>query len=73
MRNNSKSRKTPPSKDIQSIQLDLFSSFVSNEGQTISNTVEIWEKIPKYFFTARQIEKLRPETGQPDPYKASTH
>ena len=64
-----KPSRTPPSKEVKSIQLELFTSFVSNDQQSMSNTIEIWEKIPKYFFTSRQIEKLRPATGQPDPYK----
>ena len=69
MEENKKNKKTPPSKEIKSVQFDLFASFVSNNVDAVSNTIEIWEKIPKYFFTARQIEKLRPKTGQPDPYK----
>lgn len=64
-----KNIKTPPNKSIASVQLDLFSHFVANDKSVMSNTVDIWERIPKYFFTARQVEKLRPESGQPDPYE----
>ena len=60
--------KTPPSKEIKSIQFDLFGEFLSNDKQKVSNTVEIWERIPKYF-SSRTLEKLRPEKGQPDPYE----
>jgi hypothetical protein len=61
--------KTPPNKLIASAQFDLFRHFVTNDKSEVSNTVDIWERIPKYFFTAKQIEKLRPEKGQPDPYE----
>jgi hypothetical protein len=61
--------KKPPKKAVKSIQYDLFSSFITNEEQNISNTVDIWESIPKYFFTHRQVEKLRTSTGHADPYK----
>lgn len=61
--------KTPPKHPIKSIQFDLFGEFVTNDKNKISNTVEIWERIPKYFLTPAQIEKIRPEKGQPDPYE----
>jgi hypothetical protein len=62
-------KKQPPTKPIKSAQFDLFSQFVTNDQSEISNTVEIWESIPKYFFTPRQVQKLRTETGHADPYK----
>lgn len=52
-----------------SVQMDLFSSFLSNDSSKVSNTVEIWESIPKYFFTTRQVEKLRSADGSAKPYK----
>src|SRR5687768_10288450 len=61
--------KKPPEKYIKSLQLDLFSQFVTNDKSEVSNTVEIWESIPKYFFTPKQVEKLRTESGHADPYK----
>ena len=54
---------------IKSIQYDLFSQFVTNDPENVSNTVELWESIPKYFFTPAQVEKLRTPTGHADPYK----
>ena len=62
-------KKLPPTKIIKSIQYDLFSQFVSNEPKEVSNTVELWDSIPKYFFTPKQVEKLRTSTGHADPYK----
>lgn len=61
--------KTPPEKYIKSPQLDLFSQFVTNDSSSVSNTVEIWESIPKYFLTPLQVKKLRTKTGHADPYK----
>lgn len=61
--------KEPPKEPIKSLQLDLFSQFVTNNTSDVSNTVEVWESIPKYFFTPKQVEKLRTKTGHADPYK----
>ena len=41
----------PPPDDIKSVQLELFGQFVTNDQSEVSNTVELWESIPKYFFT----------------------
>ena len=62
-------KKDPPANAIKSIQFDLFSTFVSNDGRNVSNTVEMWESIPKYFFTPRQVEKLRTDGGLAEPFK----
>jgi hypothetical protein len=61
--------KQPPALPIKSPQYDLFSQFVTNDKSEVSNTVEVWESIPKYFFTAGQVKKLRTPTGHADPYK----
>ncbi|SFL25758.1 hypothetical protein SAMN05216302_10492 [Nitrosomonas aestuarii] len=61
--------KEPPEKYIKSLQLDLFSQFVTNNKKGVSNTVEIWESIPKYFLTPAQVTKLRTKAGHADPYK----
>lgn len=61
--------KTPPKNPVKSVQLDLFSQFVTNDKSEVSNTVELWESIPKYFFTSRQVKKLRTRTSHADPYK----
>ena len=61
--------KNPPLAPIKSLQMDLFTQFLANDLSEVSNTIEYWERIPKYFLNAKQIEKLIPEKGQPDPYK----
>ena len=65
----SKADKKPPTVPIKSPQYDLFTQFVTNDLSEVSNTVEVWEAIPKYFFTARQTAKLRTSTGHADPFK----
>jgi len=59
--------KNLPEKYIKSVQLDLFSQFVTNDKNEVSNTIEIWENIPKYFLTERQAVKLRTKNGHADP------
>ncbi len=66
---NNKMKKKPPEKPIQSKQMDLFCHFMTNDLGSVSNTVEIWESIPKYFFTPSQVERLRTPTGHADPYE----
>ena len=61
--------KKPPEKYIKSVQLDLFSQFVTNDKSEVSNTVEMWESIPKYFFTPKQVSKLRTIDGLAKPYQ----
>lgn len=62
-------KKPPPKTAVKSVQFDLFGQFITNDQSEVSNTVEIWETIPKYFFTPQQVKKLRTETGHADPYK----
>lgn len=58
----------PPTKPVSSLQYDLFQTFVANDTSEISNTIEVWESIPKYFLTPRQMDKLRTDKGHADPY-----
>src|SRR5688572_25886256 len=44
-----------PPVPVPSIQYDLFSKFLSNNGgANLSNTIELWDAIPKYAVSARQ-------------------
>lgn len=61
--------KTPPIHPVESVQYDLFCQFVANDKNDISNTVEAWESIPKYFFTPQKSQTLRTASGHADPYK----
>ena len=58
-----------PDKKIDSVQYDLFSNFITNDNNNVSNTIEVWENIPKYFFTPKQVKKLRTNDGLAKPYK----
>ncbi len=64
-----KKKRKPPSLPIKSPQYDLFSEFVTNDREAVSNTIEVWDSIPKYFFTPKQVEKLRTKEGLAEPYK----
>ncbi len=68
-KNKEPEQKKPPSNPVKCIQLELFSSFVTNDKDTVSNTVDFWECIPKYFFTPHQVEKLRTKDGFAKPYE----
>lgn len=52
-----------PPVPVKSEQFDLFGQFVSNDLADISNSVEYWEQIPKYFLTPAQQKKLRTPEG----------
>jgi len=62
-------KKQPPTKTTKSLQMDLFGQFVSNNDSEVSNTIELWESIPKYFFTPHKMKKLRTESGHADPFE----
>ena len=62
-------KKKPPLAPIKSVQMDLFSQFVTNEPSEVSNTVEFWDSIPKYFLNSEQQKKLRTAEGLAKPYK----
>lgn len=62
-------KRTPPKKRSESIQMNMFSNFVTNDGTEVSNTIELWESIPKYFLSNVQMEKLRTADGLANPYK----
>ncbi len=65
----SKRSRKPPQAVTPSVQMDLFGRFLTNDGSEVSNTVELWESIPKYFFTPYQMKKLRTPTGHADPFE----
>ncbi len=73
-KNNTKKKtglKKPPKLQQKSIQYDLYSSFVSNDESKVSNLVEFWESIPKYFFTTAKVKALRTADGLAKPFEWS--
>lgn len=65
-----KPTKNPPEKTLlpTSQQFELFQNFISNEKADISNTIKLWERIPKYF-PARTMAKLRSKDGLAKPFQ----
>lgn len=61
-------KKSPP-KPVNSVQFDLFKSFVTNDKSDVSNSIDIWEAIPKYFINEKQAAKLRMDNGLANPFK----
>lgn len=50
----------------KSVQLDLFQSFLCNtpeEHDKLSNTIELWDNIPKYSLSQQAMNKLRTKEG----------
>lgn len=58
-----KKKVSPPSKEaFKAKQLNLFQNFLCNspaEQNQLSNTIELWDAVPKYFINRRRQEKLR--------------
>ena len=54
-------KKTPPA-PVKSSQFDLFSSFFG-DSKDLSNTIELWDTIPKYCVSQKQQNHLRDEKG----------
>lgn len=52
----------------KSLQYDLFSKFISNGLNGVSNTIEFWDSIPKFFFNRTKMKQLRTKTGHADPF-----
>ena len=59
----------PPAEPVPNLQYEMFSSFLSNDMDEVSNTIERWERIPKYFLTPKQVTKLRTPDGGGKPFK----
>lgn len=53
----------PPANGVRSKQYDLFTSFFGDP-KDLSNTIEIWDAIPKYAFSARRQNGARDDNGR---------
>ncbi|HMY90754.1 MAG TPA: hypothetical protein PLM85_08900 [Nitrosomonas sp.] len=47
----------------QNLQIDLFRQFITNYDNDVSNSLDLWDSIPKYFLTSAQVKLLRIENG----------
>lgn len=63
--------KKPPKTPIKSVQYDLFTTFLTNDEGAVSNAIELWDGIPKYFLTPKQQDKLRTPEGLAKPFEWS--
>ncbi len=58
---------TLPTEDhFRNTQLDLFQSFLCNtedERDRLSNTIDLWDSLPKYSVSRHAMAKLRKEGG----------
>lgn len=54
--------RTPPAQAKPSKQYDLFTTFFG-DAQNLSNTIELWDAIPKYAASARLQTKLKDKNG----------
>jgi len=61
-------RREPPLSAKQSLQMDFFTSFYG-DSQDLSNTIELWDAIPKYSVSSREQTKMRDKEGNLKPYK----
>lgn len=62
-------KRSPPQAPMKSAQYDLFTTFLTNKEGAVSNAIEIWDGIPKYFLTSKQQEKLRTHEGLAKPFE----
>lgn len=60
-------KRAPPKQPASSPQYDLFTSFFGDP-KDLSNTIELWDAIPKYAVTARQQNALRDENDRLPPH-----
>lgn len=66
MNKNSKPTLLPSESDLNNIQLDLFQSFICNndtERSQLSNTIDLWDSIPRYSISRQAMSKLRTADG----------
>ena len=53
----------PPKKTIKSVQFDLFTAFLTNDEGAVSNAIELWDGIPKYFLIVNESKPLQLHEG----------
>jgi len=59
-----KSARKPPTKIPRSVQYDMFTNFLGTDTKDLSNTIELWDAIPKYAVLPRTQNNLRDEKGR---------
>ena len=65
-------KKAPPSNLLESKQFDLFATFFGDERE-LSNTIELWDGIPKYSLSRKQQDGLRDSNGRLPVFEKDFH
>ena len=66
----------PNKSDFQNAQLDLFQSFLCNsdlERDQLSNTLDLWDSVPRYGISRQAMVKMRTDKGFLDLLKRDFH
>lgn len=61
-----KEENLPSGNSFKSVQLDLFQSFLCNsdeEKDRLSNTIELWDSLPKYAVSQQAMNSMRTQEG----------
>ena len=69
----SQKRKTPPDSLDANKQYDLFTTFFGKDKRDLSNTIELWDAIPKYAVSPRQQNARRDDNGRLPVYVQEFH
>jgi len=57
-------RRSPPERAEKNMQYDLFTTFFGKNKRVLSNTIELWDAIPKYAVSPRQQNACRDRNGR---------
>jgi hypothetical protein len=60
----SETRRLPPESADKNKQYDLFTTFFGKDKRELSNTIELWDTIPKYAVSPRQQNAGRDKNGR---------
>ena len=67
MADRKRKKTSPPAQDsFAGVQLSLFQTFLCNsedERDRLSNTIEFWDGVPKYFVSRKEMNSLRTKDG----------
>jgi hypothetical protein len=67
MADQNRKKTSPPTQDsFSGVQLSLFQTFLCNtedERDKLSNTIEFWDGVPKYFVSRKEMNTLRTKDG----------
>src|SRR5262250_845782 len=55
-------RRSPPVRAERNMQYDLFTTFFGKNKRVLSNTIELWDAIPKYAVSPRQQNASRDDS-----------